>query len=143
MKLKKYAYLCSKQIGNYTLKIMKNTWKFTKKPGKIMEISWNFVNPEKWEPCLKLSVINFFQFCCSQTRNLPRITVLVPMSNQSCAKPWAWILGTIMNQILATLWMTKMMTGSKITATTETNCNTDVDSKSSSMCAWYIYCNVQ
>ena len=42
---------------------------------------------------LKLSVINFFQFCCSQTRNLPRITVLVPMSNQSCAKPWAWILG--------------------------------------------------
>ena len=50
MKLKKYAYLHSKQIGNYTLKIMKNTWKFTKKPGKIMEISWNFVNPEKWEP---------------------------------------------------------------------------------------------
>ena len=50
MKLKKYAYLHSKQIGNYTLKIMKNTWKFTKKTGKIMEISWNFVNPEKWEP---------------------------------------------------------------------------------------------
>ena len=53
MKLKKYAYLHSKQIGNYTLKIMKNTWKFTKKPEKIMEISWNFVNPEKWEPCKK------------------------------------------------------------------------------------------
>ena len=50
MKLKKYAYLHSKLIGNYTLEIMKNTWKFTKKPGKIMEISWNFVSPEKWEP---------------------------------------------------------------------------------------------
>ena len=25
-------------------------WKFTKKPGKIMEISWNFVSPKKWEP---------------------------------------------------------------------------------------------
>ena len=23
---------------------------YFKKPGKIMEI-WNFVNPEKWEPC--------------------------------------------------------------------------------------------
>ena len=21
------------------------------KPGKIMEISWNFVSPKKWEPC--------------------------------------------------------------------------------------------
>ena len=50
MKLKKYVYLHSKLIGNYTLKIMENTWKFTKKPGKIMEISWNFVSPEKWEP---------------------------------------------------------------------------------------------
>ena len=38
MKLKKYAYLHSKLIGNYTLEIMKNTWKFTKKkPGNIME----------------------------------------------------------------------------------------------------------
>ena len=47
-----YIYV-EKLIGNYTLKIMKNTWKFTKKPGKIMEISWNFVSPEKWEPwCL-------------------------------------------------------------------------------------------
>ena len=47
MKLKKYAYLHSKLIGNYTLEIMKNTWKFTK---KNLEISWNFVSPEKWEP---------------------------------------------------------------------------------------------
>ena len=33
-------------------KIMKNiyTWKFAEKPGKIKEISWNFVSPEKWEP---------------------------------------------------------------------------------------------
>ena len=30
----------------------KNTWKFTKNPGKIMEISWNFVSPKKWEPCI-------------------------------------------------------------------------------------------
>ena len=28
----------------------KNTWKFTKKPGKILEISLNFVSPKKWEP---------------------------------------------------------------------------------------------
>ena len=28
----------------------KNTWKFTKKSGKIMEI-WNFISPKKWEPC--------------------------------------------------------------------------------------------
>ena len=33
-----------------TFKIMKNTWKFTEKPGKIMEKSENFVSPEKWEP---------------------------------------------------------------------------------------------
>ena len=32
----------------------KNTWKFTKKPGKIMEISWNFVSPKKWEPCIRI-----------------------------------------------------------------------------------------
>ena len=32
-------------------KIMKKFQKFTKKPGKIMEKSWNFVSPEKWEPC--------------------------------------------------------------------------------------------
>ena len=38
-----------------TLKIMKNTWKFTEKPGKIMEKSWNFVSPEKWEPCRLLN----------------------------------------------------------------------------------------
>ena len=41
MKLKKYVYLHSKLIRNYTLKIMKNTWKFTKKTwknhGNIME----------------------------------------------------------------------------------------------------------
>ena len=52
MELNKFAYLYSKPLGNHTLKIMKkNTWKFTKKPGKIMEISWNFVRPKKWEPC--------------------------------------------------------------------------------------------
>ena len=51
MKLSKFAYLYSKPLGNHILKIMKkNTWKFTKKPGKVMEISWNFVSPKKWEP---------------------------------------------------------------------------------------------
>ena len=25
---------------------------FLKKPGKIMEISWNFVSPKLWEPCI-------------------------------------------------------------------------------------------
>ena len=45
MKLDKFAYLYSKPLENHTLKIM------NKKPGKIMEISWNFVSPKKWEPC--------------------------------------------------------------------------------------------
>ena len=51
MKLNKFSYLdlYSKPLENHTLKIMKKKpWKFTKKPGKIMEISWNFVsgNPD-------------------------------------------------------------------------------------------------
>ena len=50
MKLNKFAYLYSKPLGNHN---EKNTLKFTlKKPGKIMEISWNFVSPKKSEPCL-------------------------------------------------------------------------------------------
>ena len=44
--------------------IFKTTWKsyfknnqklpgnLLKIPGKIMEISWNFVSPKKWEPCI-------------------------------------------------------------------------------------------
>ena len=47
MKLNKFAYLYSEPLGNHTLKIMK------KIPGnsfKNLEISWNFVNPKKWEP---------------------------------------------------------------------------------------------
>ena len=52
MILNKFAYLYSKPLGNHTSKnIEKNTWTFTRKPGKIMEISWNFVSPKKWEPC--------------------------------------------------------------------------------------------
>ena len=48
MKLNKFAYLYSKPLGNHN---EKNTLKFTlKKPGKIIEISWNFVSPKKWEP---------------------------------------------------------------------------------------------
>ena len=36
-------------------KIMKKYLEiYFKKPGKIMEISWNFVSPEKWEPCLNM-----------------------------------------------------------------------------------------
>ena len=50
MKLNKFAYLYSKPLGNHTLKIMKKIPGKTKKPGKIMEISWNFVSPKKWEP---------------------------------------------------------------------------------------------
>ena len=34
MKLKKFAYLYSKLLGNHTLKIIKNTWKFTLKNWK-------------------------------------------------------------------------------------------------------------
>ena len=53
MKLNKFAYLYSKPLGNHTLKIMKKIpGNLLKKPGKIMEISWNFVSPKKWEPCL-------------------------------------------------------------------------------------------
>ena len=51
MKLKKYACLYSKPLGNHTVNIMKKYLKiYFKKPGKIMEISWNFISPEKWEP---------------------------------------------------------------------------------------------
>ena len=53
MKLNKFAYLYSKPLGNHTLKIMKKYLEiYFKKPGKIMEISWNFVSPKKWEPCM-------------------------------------------------------------------------------------------
>ena len=52
MKLNKFVYLYSKPLGNHTLKIMKKIpGNLLKKPGKIMEISWNFVSPKKWEPC--------------------------------------------------------------------------------------------
>ena len=51
MKLNKFAYLYSKPLGNHTLKIMKKIpGNLLKTPGKIMEISWNFVSPKKWEP---------------------------------------------------------------------------------------------
>ena len=30
--------------------LLKDTWKFTQKPGKILGNSWNFVTSEKWEP---------------------------------------------------------------------------------------------
>ena len=51
MKLNKFAYLYSKPLGNHTLKIMKKIpGNLLKKPGKVMEISWNFVSPKKWEP---------------------------------------------------------------------------------------------
>ena len=55
MKLNKFAYLYSKPLGNHTLKIMKKYLEiYFKKPGKIMEISWNFVSPKKWEPLVHL-----------------------------------------------------------------------------------------
>ena len=50
MKLNKFVYLYSKPLGNHIFLNNEKTWKFTKKPGKIMEISWNFVSPKKWEP---------------------------------------------------------------------------------------------
>ena len=51
MKLNKFAYLYSKPLGNHTFKIMKKIpGNFQKKTWKIMEISWNFVSPKKWEP---------------------------------------------------------------------------------------------
>ena len=53
MKLNKFAYLYSNPLGNHSLKIiLKNLEIYFKKPGKIMEISWNFVSPKKWEPCI-------------------------------------------------------------------------------------------
>ena len=51
MKLNKFAYLYSKPLGNHTLKIMKKiSGNLLKKPGKIMEISWNFVSPKSGNP---------------------------------------------------------------------------------------------
>ena len=51
MKLNKFLYLYSKPLENHTLKIMEKYLEiYFKKPGKIMEISWNFVSPKKWEP---------------------------------------------------------------------------------------------
>ena len=51
MKLNKFVYLYSKPLGNHALKLMKKYLEiYFKKPGKIMEISWNFVSPKKWEP---------------------------------------------------------------------------------------------
>ena len=48
MKLNKFAYLYSKPLGNHTLKIMKKYLEiYFKKPGKIMEISWNFFQSRK------------------------------------------------------------------------------------------------
>ena len=59
---------CSNETQLVCIFIFKTTWKsyfknnakipgnLLKKPGKIMEISWNFVSPKKWEPCLKSSV---------------------------------------------------------------------------------------
>ena len=51
MKLNKFVYLYSKPLGSHTLKIKKKIpGNLLKKPGKIMEISWNFVSLKKWEP---------------------------------------------------------------------------------------------
>ena len=47
MKLKKVVHLYFKKFGKHTLEIMK------KIPGNLpkkLEISWNFVRSEKWEP---------------------------------------------------------------------------------------------
>ena len=53
MKLNKLAFLYSNPTWkSYFKNNEKNTWKFTKNPGKIMEISWNFVSLKKWEPWL-------------------------------------------------------------------------------------------
>ena len=51
MKLNMFAYLYSKPLGNHSLKIMKKYLEiYFKNLEKIMEISWNFVSPKKWEP---------------------------------------------------------------------------------------------
>ena len=64
MKLNKFAYLYSKPLGNHTLKIMKKIpGNLLLKPGKIMEISWNFVSPKKWEPWIcQVKYIWFWPF---------------------------------------------------------------------------------
>ena len=50
------------KLNKFCIFIFKTTWKsyfknnekipgnLLKTPGKIMEISWNFVSPKKWEP---------------------------------------------------------------------------------------------
>ena len=48
MRLNNFAYLYSKPLGNHALKIMEKYLEiyYRKKPGKIIEISWNFVIPK-------------------------------------------------------------------------------------------------
>ena len=49
-----YVNFDPKVIGGYIKNIQKNIPViFFEKSGKIMEISWNFVSPEMWEPCFK------------------------------------------------------------------------------------------
>ena len=54
MKLNKvWIFIFKTTWKSYFKTNKKNTWKFTKKPGKIMEILWNFVSLKKWEPYLQ------------------------------------------------------------------------------------------
>ena len=56
MKLNKFCIF----IFKTTLKIMKKIpGNLLKKPGKIVEISWNFVSPKKWEPCYGNTILQF------------------------------------------------------------------------------------
>ena len=51
MKLNKFAYIYVETTWkSYFKNNEKIPGNLLKKPGKIMEISWNFVSPKKWEP---------------------------------------------------------------------------------------------
>ena len=49
-----YVNIDPKVIGGHIKIYRKYTWNFFEKPGNIMEISWNFVSPEMWEPWYNL-----------------------------------------------------------------------------------------
>ena len=56
---------------------MKKYLEFTKKPGKIMEISWNFVSRIKWEPCVFFQVNEYMIFTVRASAWVDKIYYLI------------------------------------------------------------------
>ena len=70
MKISKFVDVNQKNL-EITSKMMENIWKFTAKPGKIIEKSLNFVSLEKWEPWLQsIRLVTMSVSLCTQTGSL-------------------------------------------------------------------------